>query len=79
VASAAGPSAAHARPVRTVTHTQRLPPSVSTNSEGVVAKRRRGKYVPGDRVWVKTKNRAYWRYEMERESALTKLRVKQFV
>jgi ATP-dependent DNA ligase len=40
--------------------------------EGVVAKRRNGRYRPGQRGWIKTKNREYWRYEMERESrALT--------
>jgi len=38
--------------------------------EGVVAKRRSGRYVPGDRAWIKTKNRAYWRWEMEREGAM---------
>jgi bifunctional non-homologous end joining protein LigD len=38
--------------------------------EGVVAKPRRSRYLPGERDWVKTKNRAYWRYEMEREGAL---------
>jgi bifunctional non-homologous end joining protein LigD len=46
--------------------------------EGVVAKRRTGRYIPGERSWVKTKNRDYWRYEMEREGAM-KLRAKQFV
>lgn len=35
-------------------------------------------YRPGERGWVKTKNR-YWRYELERESAINKRRVKQFV
>jgi bifunctional non-homologous end joining protein LigD len=47
--------------------------------EGVVAKRRNSRYRPGERGWVKTKNRDYWRYELERESALNKPRVKQFV
>jgi hypothetical protein len=31
------------------------------------------------RRWAKTKNRFYWRWEMERKSALNRLRVKQFV
>jgi ATP-dependent DNA ligase len=31
--------------------------------EGVVAKRRSGRYLPGERVWIKVKNRSYWRYE----------------
>jgi hypothetical protein len=26
--------------------------------------------VPGDRDWMKTKNRAYWRYGIERETAI---------
>ena len=47
--------------------------------EGVVAKRSNSRYLPGQRGWVKIKNRAYWRYEMERESALNRPRVKQFV
>jgi bifunctional non-homologous end joining protein LigD len=38
--------------------------------EGVVAKRRGGRYLAGQRGWVKTKNRSYWRYEMEREAAI---------
>jgi ATP-dependent DNA ligase len=37
--------------------------------EWVVAKRRGGRYLPGERGWVKTKNRAYWRHELERESS----------
>jgi bifunctional non-homologous end joining protein LigD len=47
--------------------------------EGVVAKRRSSRYVPGERGWVKTKNRDYWRYEMEREGALNLRRERQFV
>ena len=46
--------------------------------EGLVAKPRHSRYVSGERGWVKIKNRAYWRYEMERESAL-KARPRQFV
>jgi len=42
--------------------------------EGVVAKRRAGRYRPGERCWVKTKNREYWRYDMERESAINSRR-----
>jgi bifunctional non-homologous end joining protein LigD len=38
--------------------------------EGVVAKCRSGRYLPGARSWVKVKNREYWRYELEREGAL---------
>ena len=38
--------------------------------EGVVAKTRSGRYTSGERGWIKTKNRDYWRWEMEREGAL---------
>ena len=38
--------------------------------EGVVAKRLDGRYRPGERDWVKTKNRGYWRWELEREGAI---------
>jgi bifunctional non-homologous end joining protein LigD len=47
--------------------------------EGVVAKKRSGRYVSGDRGWVKTENRDYWRYEMEREGASKIRRERQFV
>jgi ATP-dependent DNA ligase len=47
--------------------------------EGVVAKKRSGRYLPGGHGWVKTKNRAYWRYEMEREGASSRRRERQFV
>jgi bifunctional non-homologous end joining protein LigD len=48
--------------------------------EGVVAKRLSGRYTPGFRgSWIKIKNRDYWRYELERESAINKLRPKMFV
>jgi bifunctional non-homologous end joining protein LigD len=38
--------------------------------EGLVAKRLNEPYLPGERSWVKVKNRAYWRWELEREGAL---------
>jgi bifunctional non-homologous end joining protein LigD len=39
--------------------------------EGVVAKRLDSRYLPGERGWVKTKNRkTWWRYELEREGAI---------
>jgi ATP-dependent DNA ligase len=38
--------------------------------EGVITKRRSSRYLPGERDWVKTKNGAYWRYQLERESAI---------
>jgi bifunctional non-homologous end joining protein LigD len=37
--------------------------------EGIVAKRVNEPYRPSYRGWVKTKNRDYWRHEMEREAA----------
>jgi hypothetical protein len=40
---------------------------------------RSSRYMAGKRRWVKIKNRNYWRYEMERESAINKRRLKQFV
>jgi bifunctional non-homologous end joining protein LigD len=36
--------------------------------EGVIAKRRSQPYRPGRRAWIKTKNKAYWRYPEEVES-----------
>jgi ATP-dependent DNA ligase len=48
-------------------------------AEGVVAKRRGSLYRPGDRGWVKIKNREYSRYEMERESAIHRHRESMFV
>lgn len=36
--------------------------------EGVVANRRGQRYRPGERAWVKTKNRDYWRYPEELQS-----------
>jgi ATP-dependent DNA ligase len=36
--------------------------------DGIVAKRLNSSYRPGERGWVKTKNRAYWRYPLELEA-----------
>jgi bifunctional non-homologous end joining protein LigD len=47
--------------------------------EGVVAKRQDGRYRPGERGWIKIKNREYWRYELERESAMNRRRERAFV
>ena len=47
--------------------------------EGIVAKRIDGVYRPGERGWIKTKNRSYWRYELERESAISARRQRAFV
>jgi bifunctional non-homologous end joining protein LigD len=41
--------------------------------EGVVAKKRSGLYLSGRRGWIKTKNRAYWRYPLEVEAALNRI------
>jgi ATP-dependent DNA ligase len=37
--------------------------------EGIVAKSRKGAYRPGERDWLKVKNRAYWRFGEELELA----------
>jgi ATP-dependent DNA ligase len=37
--------------------------------EGVVAKKRSEPYRPGERRWIKTKHRGYWRFGQELESA----------
>jgi ATP-dependent DNA ligase len=47
--------------------------------EGVVAKQKNSRYRPGYRGWVKIKNREYWRYELERESAINIRRERVFV
>jgi bifunctional non-homologous end joining protein LigD len=47
--------------------------------EGVVAKQIDSPYRPGQRGWVKIKNRDYWRYEIERESAINVRRERMFV
>ena len=47
--------------------------------EGIVAKRRSGRYRPRERGWVKTKDRSYWRWEMEHEGAINKRRSRTFV
>jgi bifunctional non-homologous end joining protein LigD len=47
--------------------------------EGIVAKRVDGRYRPGERGWIKIKNHDYWRYEIERESAIDKSRQRMFV
>jgi hypothetical protein len=46
----------------------------SEGLEGVVAKRRSERYRPGERRWIKTKNRDYWRYAEEVESLRRSLR-----
>jgi ATP-dependent DNA ligase len=38
--------------------------------EGVVAKKLAQPYRPGERLWIKVKNRNYWRYPLEREAAI---------
>jgi ATP-dependent DNA ligase len=43
---------------------------INTHLESVVTKPRASTYRSGQRGWVKIKNRAYWRYEMEREAAI---------
>ena len=36
--------------------------------EGVVAKKLSQRYRPGERLWVKVKNKDYWRFPLEREA-----------
>jgi ATP-dependent DNA ligase len=36
--------------------------------EGVVTKRCSQRYRPGERAWIKTRNKGYWRYGEELES-----------
>ena len=43
--------------------------------EGIAVKRRSGRFLPGERGWVKVKNRDYWRCELERTSAIRPRRV----
>jgi ATP-dependent DNA ligase len=47
--------------------------------EGIVAKRVDGSYRSGEPGWTKIKNRDYWRYALERESAINKRRPRVFV
>jgi ATP-dependent DNA ligase len=47
--------------------------------EGVVAKRLDEPYRPGERRWVKIKNRDYWRFQIERESADWISRARHFI
>jgi bifunctional non-homologous end joining protein LigD len=47
--------------------------------EGVVAKRRSERYRPGERRWVKTKHRNYWRFGQELELARARRRRRAFV
>jgi bifunctional non-homologous end joining protein LigD len=42
--------------------------------EGVVAKKLWQRYRPGERLWVKVKNRDYWRYPLEREAVRNRRR-----
>jgi bifunctional non-homologous end joining protein LigD len=44
--------------------------------EGVVAKPRGSVYRPGERGWLKIKNRAYWKYDLEREFVVSERRRK---
>jgi hypothetical protein len=44
-----------------------------------VAKRKTSGYGSSDRGWIKVKNREYWRYELERESAINSLGERVFV
>jgi ATP-dependent DNA ligase len=47
---------------------------VEAELECIVAKRVDQTYQPGERSWVKIKNRAYWRFGQERELAQSRRR-----
>jgi ATP-dependent DNA ligase len=38
--------------------------------EGVVGKTLSQRYKPGERLWVKVKNRDYWRFPLERDAVI---------
>ena len=38
--------------------------------EGLLAKKLSMRYRPGKRLWLKVKNRDYWRFPLEREAAM---------
>jgi ATP-dependent DNA ligase len=46
---------------------------VGREYEGIVGKRVTSPYRPGDRGWVKVKNRDYWRYGQEVEAIKLKI------
>jgi bifunctional non-homologous end joining protein LigD len=46
--------------------------------EGIVAKPKGSRYIPGERGWTKIKNRKYWRFPLERDGAIPS-RVRQFL
>jgi bifunctional non-homologous end joining protein LigD len=50
------------------------PVVVRDGLEGVVAKPRGSVYRPGERGWLKIKNRAYWKYDLEREFVVSERR-----
>jgi ATP-dependent DNA ligase len=41
--------------------------------EGLVAKPLGSVYKPNERGWLKVKNKAYWKYELEREAVLERV------
>jgi ATP-dependent DNA ligase len=43
--------------------------------EGLVAKPLGSLYKPGERGWLKVKNRTYWKYELEREAIVERTRL----
>jgi bifunctional non-homologous end joining protein LigD len=45
--------------------------------EGLVAKPLGSVYKPGERGWLKVKNKAYWKYAMEREAVFGRARTRQ--
>jgi bifunctional non-homologous end joining protein LigD len=52
---------------------------VAQGLEGIVAKRSSGAYRPGERDWLKIKNRKYWRFGQELELAQSRRRVRPII
>jgi bifunctional non-homologous end joining protein LigD len=52
---------------------------VEQGLEGIVAKPLAGAYRPGERDWLKVKNRRYWRFGQELELAQSRRRTRAFI
>ena len=52
---------------------------VEQGLEGIVAKPRTSTYRPGEREWLKVKNRRYWRFGQELELAQTRRRERAII
>jgi ATP-dependent DNA ligase len=52
---------------------------VEQGLEGIVAKPRASTYRPGERDWLKVKNRSYWRFGQELELAQSRRRTSAII